>query len=291
MLICFFYQEVYRQLFIMSYVLINGKYVKDDQAKISIKDRGLRFGDGLFETIKVENAKMKDFSLHYHRLSRGLQAIMLKIDLAEIEKNAALLITKNNLTEGIIRIMITRGEGSMGYLPAKNIKPNLIIEALKLPDMLKKEYKLLISNYIKMPLNALPVQYKLMQGLNSTLAKIVAKKYDYDDALMLNNKGQICETASANIFLLKKGKIYTPSLESPALQGIVREKIITAFSVIEKKIKIKKISKFDLIFITNVSLPLRLVKEIYDEKQNLVWSARNVENSIKLLSKIERFIA
>ncbi|MBL6621668.1 MAG: aminotransferase class IV family protein [Rickettsiales bacterium] len=275
----------------MQYVLINNEYVTEDNAKISIKDRAFRFGDGIFETIKIQKSELKDYNLHYQRLSEGLDAIKINFDISALEKKALLLVKKNKITDGLLRVMITRGEGSMGYLPKKNILPNLVIEAFKLPNMVNKQYKLLVSNYQKISSNSLPVHCKLMQGLNSTLAKISAYENNYDDALMLNDKKEICETSSANIFFIKKGKVYTPSQDSSILKGVVREKIINSFPIIEKKINIKKIKKYDLIFITNIALPIRFVKEIYNEKQNLIWNSTEVGKSFEIFAEIKKLLS
>ncbi len=276
----------------MKYVFLNYKFCKAQNAAISINDRGFRFGDGVFETIKISNYQARDLKLHINRLAAGLDSLKIKFDLSIITLKAQELIKKNHQENGILRIIITRGSGSRGYLPNANIKPNLLIETVDIPEMELDNLKLIISNYQKPSLKALPVHYKLLQGLNSTLVKLAAKELGFTDGILTDDKNHIVETSSANIFLLKKGKIYTPSQDLPILNGVVRSKIINEFSVSEKQIKIKELKKFDLIFITNIAIEAVKVLNISDKKNSkLIWQSKENAKSLVQYLAIKQFLA
>ena len=276
----------------MKYVFLNYKFCKAQNATISINDRGFRFGDGVFETIKISNYQARDLKLHINRLAAGLDSLKIKFDLSIIALKIQELIKKNHQENGILRIIITRGSGSRGYLPNANIKPNLLIETVDIPEMELDNLKLIISNYQKPSLKALPVHYKLLQGLNSTLVKLAAKELGFTDGILTDDKNHIVETSSANIFLLKKGKIYTPSKDLPILNGVVRSKIINEFSVSEKKIKLKELKKFDLIFITNIAIEAVKVLNISDKKNSkLIWQSKENAKSLVQYLAIKQFLA
>lgn len=234
-------------------IYINGKYFAESEAKISIKDRGLRFGDGVFETIKFVDNKLEHFEKHLNRLNDGLQAIKINFDSNNLEKIIYELIAKNGLNSGIARIMITRGEGSRGYLPTYQTPPSVIIETMPLREMDLTNIKLCVSPYKKIPLECLPVNYKLMQGMNYALAKQEAKEQGFFDTIMLTTDGFISECTSSNIFFEKDGKIYTPSLDCACLRGVMREVIIeeNKGKIIEGKFTLNELKTADKIFITN----------------------------------------
>ena len=172
----------------MLYISINNKLVKEKDASIPISDRGLRFGDGVFETILLRYGKPYLWASHMHRLEEGLAALSIDADVSELEQQSLSLIKKNNITDGILRIMITRGSGSRGYLPMpkEGDAPTIIIEANPLPQMNFREHiELYVSSWRKPSPLALPTEHKLMQGVNSTLAKLEARENDCMEALMM----------------------------------------------------------------------------------------------------------
>lgn len=273
----------------MKNVFLNNKFIKADNAKISIHDRGFKFGDGVFETIRIKNYLSQNLELHIARLQSGLNAIHIKIDLSNIKDHINNLIKKNQQENGILRIIITRGCGSKGYLPKVDIKPTLLIETANLTEMNIDNVELIISDYQKPSLKSLPVNYKLLQGLNSTLAKLSAQEKGFIDGILTDDKNHLLETSSANIFLIKNGKIYTPSKDLAILNGVVRSKIINQFPVIEKKIKLRQLNKYDLIFISNVAIEVIKVKNITNCKNNkLIWQAKPKTASIEIFAKINK---
>lgn len=174
------------------------------------------------------------------------------------------LIQKNKIKDGILRIAISRGVGSLGYLPSKDAKPTLVIETLEKPQTPKHPIKLMISSYAKPSLKFLPINYKLANGLNSILTKIEANDKNYFDAILLNEKKQICETSAANIFWIKNDVLYTPNLACGCIAGTIREKIIKLSPIKVKLVKAKIIDllKADEVFITNVTIGVLAIDEI-----------------------------
>ena len=271
----------------MKYVFLNHKFIKAENAHISIHDRGFKFGDGVFETMRIKDYLVQDLELHLLRLQSGLEAIKITLDLTKIENYISLLIKKNQQKDGILRLIVTRGAGSIGYLPKKNIKPTLLIETTNLVKTKLDNIELIISSYKKPSLKALPVNFKLLQGLNSTLAKLAATEMGYADGVLTDEQNHILETSSANIFLIKNGKIFTPAKELAILNGVIRSKIINKFTVLEKKIKLKELKKYDLIFITNVAIEIVQVKNITNQKNNKsIWQAKPKIKSTNIFQKI-----
>ncbi|MDA0902092.1 MAG: aminotransferase class IV [Proteobacteria bacterium] len=209
------------------YIIINDRIVAQSDAVISVQERGFLFGDGVFETCRIIKGKIYDWSAHLARLKAGLNAIKIAADLNNLEQNCAELIAKNALSDGVLRIYVSRGIGGAGYLPdLQNCKPLIVIETKPLPSLPNAPIKLWVSNITKPSLKSLPVNYKIAQGLNSTLAKIEAAQNHCFDALLLNDAGQICESAAANIFWVKGDVLYTPDEKCGLLCGTMRQRII-----------------------------------------------------------------
>jgi branched-chain amino acid aminotransferase len=249
----------------LKYCSINNEIKLEEEAFVSINERGFLFGDGVFETCLLRNKKLYNFSSHLARLTKGLKAIKISFDSKNLEININELIKINNLEQGLIRIYISRGIGSIGYKPIENIEPLLVIQTKDLPPKPPTSIKLSISDIKKISPKSLPVDCKLAQGLNSTLVKIQAQENGYFDAIMLNNLNDVCETSSANIFWSKNNILYTPSSKCGILIGTTRNKIIDLSHTQVKQVeaKIEDLSKADEVFITNISYGVLKVDEIH----------------------------
>lgn len=247
----------------MSKIYINNQFYEEAKAKISVKDRGFRFGDGCFETIAFANFKPYLLEQHLQRLSGGLNAIKIFFDVNILPQIIEEAISVNNIQNGFVRIMVTRGEGSRGYMPTYKSPPTLVIEVMENPAMKTTEARLCVSSYTKM--SGVPTEYKLMQGLNSILAKIEATDAGFFEALLLDNSGNISEVSAGNIFFAKDDILYTPSLECGCLEGVMRGNIIelcnsTTNDDYNEKILIeqgcfdlKTLEQADEVFITNTA--------------------------------------
>ena len=252
----------------MNFVIINNQIIKEDQAFISIQERGFRFGDGVFETCRVFDGIIYNSEAHFERLRSGIEAIKIKIDLQDLKNNCQKLIKKNSLKNGLIRIYISRGIGSIGYLPINDIKPLTVIETLEMPILGLFPIKLFLSEITKISIKSLPINYKLAQGLNSTLARMEAVEKRYFDAVLLNEAGEICETSSANIFWIKNNILYTPAKECGILLGTTRQKIIdlSSIKIAQVKTKINELLNADEVFLTNTSLGIIAVDQFMEKK-------------------------
>ena len=249
------------------YVYLKGCFIPQSKARISIYERGFRFGDGVFETMRVSSGKVYQLKLHLNRIKKGLELLKIKFDACDLENICDELIKKNDINDGFCRISISRGVGGQGYLPNREASPTLVIETSRINDRYDDAVDLWVSSYKKVPNESIPSDAKTMQGLNSTLARMQAQENGCFEALMLDSNNNICETSSGNIFWVKGGKLYTPSLKNPILPGTMRHAVIklSPLEVIEGVFDLNTIKSADEIFITNVAwiaLPVKKIKQL-----------------------------
>jgi branched-subunit amino acid aminotransferase/4-amino-4-deoxychorismate lyase len=265
----------------MHYVMMNSQMVAAADALVSVTDRGFRFGDGVFETIAVHHGRPWQFGWHMGRLARGLAAVKIRCDVEKIENDCRKLLAKNAPKEAILRIQVTRGIGGRGYLPDENMAPTIIIETLPMPVIAETPVALWLSSYRKIPLQALPVQYKIAQGLNSTLTRIEAQENHCADGLQLNSSGDICETSSGNIFWLKNGILYTPALECGVLEGAVRAALIrlAPYPVREMRATLSDLETAEGVCITNTIWKALAVNNL--RPQGWVWDSAGLAATLK----------
>ncbi len=251
----------------MPYVFINNKLLDSEKATISFEDRGFRFGDGVFETIAVTSGVPYQFDWHMERLRKGLHAIRISANLHQLHEQSRRLLKENQLKEGMLRIQVTRGIGSRGYLPdAKHPKAGatIVVETMPPPPPAPETASLIISAYEKITAESMPVQYKLCQGLNATLARIEATEKGAFDALLLNRDGVLCETSSGNLFWLKDGELHTPALACGVLEGSMRAAVmrLSPYPVKEVRAVLAELESAQSVFITNALWPLVAINRI-----------------------------
>lgn len=265
----------------------NGQYVEAKKVSISAHDRGFRFGDGVFETIPVYGAKPYQVDWHLKRLEAGLAAIDIE-DPGLGRDEVMEMIRRNVIGDGFVRIMISRGEGSLGYLPDYDITPTVLIEAFPRTEPLPDEpASLFLSSYKKPSLDMLPVNVKLAQGLNSTLARLEAQNKNCFEALQLNVEGHICETSSANIFWVVGDKIYTPPLSTGCLNGSTRAALMRIVSVYQAKIPLASLQEADEVFLTNCNWQVLPVTEL----RPMGWKWKQGSTTAHLHDLLKRDIA
>ncbi|MFT7087717.1 MAG: aminodeoxychorismate lyase [Rickettsiales bacterium] len=254
----------------MDHIVINHQLIKNSEAAISVQDRGFRFGDGVFETCLINKGEIYNWQAHFLRLKAGLLAIKINFNDKNLLASCQELIKENRIKDGIIRIAISRGVGSIGYLPQKNIKPTLIIETSEKLAPPNQPIKLMASSYSKPSLKSLPVNFKLMNGINSTLVKMEAVENGCFDGIIFNEKNQICETSSANIFWIKGDVLFTPNLDCGCLAGTIRQRIIelSPIKIELVKAKIADLMEADEVFLTNVAIGVLKIDEIGGKKFN-----------------------
>ncbi len=219
-------------------IYINGKYYDESNAVVSVFDHGLLYGDGVFEGIRAYAGRVFKLKEHIERLYYSAKAILLTIPMSPAEMTKAVIDTcrQNNITDGYIRLVVTRGVGSLGLDPVKCSKPSVIIIADKIQLYPKKVYeegmKIVTVPTTRNFHNSLNPAIKSLNYLNNILAKIEATNAGAEEAIMLNSEGFVAECTGDNIFIIKNNDLLTPPLYAGALRGITR------FAVIEVGMKI-----------------------------------------------------
>jgi branched-chain amino acid aminotransferase len=212
-------------------VWINGEYHDKLDAKISVYDHGLLYGDGVFEGLRVYSGKVFQHRDHIDRLYDSAKAIALKIPIppAEMLKAVEDAVAHNKKHDGYIRLIVTRGAGSLGLDPRK-CEPNIIIivdDIVLYPkELYEAGLEVITSSYIRNHPNATNPRVKSLNYLNNILAKIEAIRAGCLEAIMLNHKGEVAECTGDNLFVIKKGVLRTPPPDAGILEGITRNFVI-----------------------------------------------------------------
>lgn len=216
----------------MTKVFTSGKLLDKEQATVSVFDHGLLYGDGVFEGIRVYGGKVFLLKEHIDRLYESARAIRLEIPMTKSDLTAAVVSTvgANNLGDGYVRLVITRGAGTLGLDPRKTSNPQVIIIAdtiaLYPPEMYSQGLKLITASTIRNHPQALSARIKSLNYLNNILAKIEGTDAGCVEALMLNHKGEVAECTGDNVFIVQKGVLKTPSVDAGVLEGITRNAVI-----------------------------------------------------------------
>lgn len=212
---------------------LNGQFVPAADARIQVADRGFRFGDGVFETIRVASGVPYQWELHMARLAAGLDALRISAPSTDWKADVKKLIASAPARDGFLRIAVSRGVGSAGYLPTADATPTTAIEWMPMSPAPTAPAKLWQSTLTRPPLSALPTNHKLAQGVSSTLALLEARDNGCDEALMLSADGNLCEVAAANVFWVKDNTVYTPALSTGCLNGSTRATVMRLINVTE----------------------------------------------------------
>lgn len=256
------------------FIYIDGKFYPKSEAKVSVYDHGLLYGDGVFEGIRAYNGVVFRLKEHIDRLYKCAHTIMLQIPMTKEEMTKAVIETlkKNNLKEGYVRLVVTRGVGDLGLDPRKCSKPTVIIitqpwKALHGDEGKEKGVTAMISWVKRDPVDATTHEIKSLNYLNSILAKIEANTAGVDDAICLNKEGFICEGPAENIFIVKDSEIATPPVCAGALDGITRRFVIQiakkmGYTVVERNITPNEMFNADEVFFTGTAAEIAPIREI-----------------------------
>lgn len=213
-------------------VYIDGQLIDKEHAKLSVYDHGLLYGDGVFEGIRVYNRRVFLHAEHIDRLYESALAIRLTIPLSKAEMMAAVeqTVAANGLVDGYVRLVVTRGAGSLGLDIRKTSHPQVIVIADTITLYPEEFYRdglaIITASTLRNHPGALSPRIKSLNYLNNILAKIEAIDAGCQEALMLNHKGEVAECTGDNIFIVKKGVLKTPSTEAGILEGITRNAAI-----------------------------------------------------------------
>ena len=254
-------------------VYVDGSYYPKSQAKISVFDHGLLYGDGIFEGIRAYNGSVFRLKEHIDRLYRSAHMIMLEIPVAKEQMIQAVLETlrKNSLKDSYIRLIVTRGVGDLGLNPKKCAKPTIIIitDTITLHKVEAKEKGVtaMLSWVKRDPVDATSHEIKSLNYLNSILAKIEANIAGVDEAICLDKNGFICEGVAENIFMVKNGKLFTPPSYTGALQGITAEEVMRLARRLGYDVEERNITPYELFnaeeaFFTGTAAEIIPVREI-----------------------------
>jgi len=233
-------------------IYINGKYFSEKNAKVSVFDHGLLYGDGVFEGIRAYNGRVFRLAEHVERLFDSARSILLQIPISQKQMIKAVVQTcrVNKIRNGYIRLVVTRGVGSLGLNPHTCKKPSIIIIADKIQVYPEALYKRGL-NIITVPTarnlhSALNPAIKSLNYLNNVMAKIEALNSGFEEAVMLNAQGFVAECTADNIFVVKNGHLTTPPLSAGALYGITRGVVIDLAGQNGLSVSQPDITRYDL---------------------------------------------
>lgn len=233
-------------------IYIDGQFYPEPEAKVSVFDHGLLYGDGIFEGIRFYNGRVFKLTEHLERLWDSARAIMLNIPMTMEEMEAATLetIRKNNLRDGYIRLLVTRGKGNLGLSPDRCPKASVIIIAATIqlypPEAYERGMTVVTCATRRVAPGALSPAVKSLNYLNNIMAKIEANMCKADEGLMLNEEGYVAECTGDNIFIVKRGEIFTPPVYAGSLRGITWQAVLDIAAELGLKVTVQQLTRYDL---------------------------------------------
>lgn len=233
-------------------IYLDGNYVNEADAKVSVFDHGLLYGDGVFEGIRLYQGNIFRLDEHLERLEYSAKALMLNMPWtrAEIAEATCETCRRNNLSDGYIRLVVTRGVGDLGLSPWLCPKPSIFIIAGKIALYPEEHYSAGLS-IVTVPTRrissaALPPAVKSLNYLNNILAKMEARQAGALEAIMLNEQGYVAECTGDNIFIVHKGTVFTPAASQGALKGITRSSIIDIARELDLPLQEVDLTRYDI---------------------------------------------
>jgi len=254
-------------------IWMNTGLVEEAEAKVSVFDHGLLYGDGVFEGIRVYNSRVFELEAHIKRLYESARAIRLAIPMSQAELCAAVetTVAANAVVDGYIRLVVTRGVGSLGLNPFECKNTGLIIIAdniqLYAEELYEKGMKVISATTIRNHPLSLSPQVKSLNYLNNILAKIEALDSGVPEAIMYNHEGYVAEASGDNVFTVRNGVIHTPPTEAGGLEGVTRQVVIrlaqkAGLSVVEKNLTRYDLHVCDELFLTGTAAEVIGIVEI-----------------------------
>lgn len=258
-------------------IYLDGEFVDEPDAKISVFDHGLLYGDGVFEGIRFYNGRVFLLEEHLDRLFDSAKAILLTIPMERDALRAAVLETcrKNQLRDGYIRLVVTRGKGDLGLNPNKCRQATVFIIAATIELYPEKLYTegLRVNTVPTQRISpaALSPAIKSLNYLNNILAKIEGNLYGAHESILLNDQGFVAECTADNIFVIKGGKVFTPHVSDGALGGITRRLMFDLGKEMGRDIREVNLTRYDLfvadeIFLTGTGAEVVPIGEVDGRK-------------------------
>jgi len=233
-------------------IWLDDKLVDEKDAKISVFDHGLLYGDGVFEGIRVYNSRVFELEAHIRRLYDSAKAIRLEIPMSRSDLISAIkkTVEANGVIDGYVRLLVTRGVGTLGLNPfiCENGRLIIIADNIQLypQELYEKGMQVISATTVRNHPLAIPPQVKSMNYLNNILAKIEALDNNVPEAIMYNHEGYVAEATGDNVFIVRDGVIYTPPAEAGSLEGITRRVVIELAREENLEVVEKNLTRFDL---------------------------------------------
>jgi len=233
-------------------IWLDNKLVDEADARISVFDHGLLYGDGVFEGIRVYNRAIFELEAHIDRLCESAHAIRLQIPLDKAQLVAATqeTVQVNDVVDGYIRLIVTRGVGTLGLNPFACKKAMVIIIAdniqLYPEELYERGMRIISATTVRNHPLAIPPQVKSLNYLNNILAKMEALDSDVMEAVMYNHEGFVAEATGDNVFIINKGIVYTPPVSAGSLEGITRNVVIRLARAEGLEVIERNLTRYDL---------------------------------------------
>jgi len=233
-------------------VWLNGELVERDRAVITVFDHGLLYGDGVFEGIRSYNGRVFRLEKHVRRLFDSANGIRLEIPLTPQAVGEAVVATlqANGMKDAYIRVVVTRGEGTLGLDPNRCPKPNMFIITDKIvlypQELYENGLEIITASTMRNHPNAVNPRLKSLNYLNNILAKIEAIDAGTLEAVMLNHLGYVAECTGDNIFIVRDGRLFTPPIAAGILEGITRDEILSIARTGSIEVREENLTRQDL---------------------------------------------
>ncbi len=257
-------------------IWIDGQLVPEDEAKVSVMDHGLLYGDGCFEGIRIYNGRIFKLGSHLRRMWDSAEEIRLQspYSMEEVERAIRETVSANQLTDGYIRLVFTRGVGTLGLHPFLCPVPTVFViaDTIKLypQELYESGMQIIVAERRRVPRECLDPQIKSLNYLNNILAKIEAIDAGVLEALMLNMEGWVSECTGDNVFVVKDGAVFTPPPDAGILNGITRQFLIDdlgpslGLPIQEKLFRLEEVYQADELFLTGTAAEVIGVTRIGD---------------------------
>jgi len=279
-------------------VYVDGDFVPGSEARISVFDHGFLYGDGIFEGIRVYSGCIFRLAEHLERLWQSAKMLMLEmpISIEQMERAIVEALNRNSLVEAYIRVLVTRGKGTLGIDPRTCEKCSVVIITQPLKPLLGEKAKLegvrtIITWVRRDSVDATSHEIKSMNYLNSILAKIEAINAGVTEAILLDRNGFVSEGSAENLFIVKNGRISTPPMTAGILPGVTRQTIIDlagdlGYPIVERNITPYELFSADEVFLTGTAAEVVPVREISSRP---IGSGERGPVTARLAEEFDRF--
>ncbi len=276
---------------------VNGKLLPKSQAMVSVYDHGLLYGDGIFEGVRVYRGKIFKCQQHIERLWKSAAGIRMTIPITEAEMVQVMreCIEANGLVDGYIRLVVSRGFGTLGLDPRKCPRPGVICIADEIhlfpQEMYEKGMRVVVAHRPVNPIECLDPRVKSLNYLNHILAKCEGIDFGCHEVIRLNMQEEVCEGSGDNLFMIKDGVVYTPPSDCGILEGITRDFVMRTLcpavgvKCVEKRFKLPELLNADEIFLTGSAAEIISVTQVDQYEGKNITSAKTISSGEGALTK------